>query len=125
MLLGRARPKLHTIMLPELHTVPPPLKGDASTERSRHAVACICSNLHAVLCFCHCLRTNACLALTQGDASTERNKRGVHIRNEGRARIRGVQAFRAGQVGGGVCIHVQSGWQLLIAVAACHPTCCC
>ncbi|PRW44355.1 G8 domain-containing [Chlorella sorokiniana] len=32
-----------------------------------------------------------------GDASTERSKRGVHIRNEGRARIRGVQAFRAGQ----------------------------
>ncbi|KAI7839068.1 hypothetical protein COHA_007210 [Chlorella ohadii] len=32
-----------------------------------------------------------------GDASTEQSKRGVHIRNEGRARIRGVQAFRAGQ----------------------------
>lgn len=38
--------------------------------------------------------------LLQGDASTERTRRGVHVRVEGRARIRGVQAFRAGQVGG-------------------------
>ena len=34
----------------------------------------------------------------QGDAASERTRRGVHIRVEGAARIRGVQAYRAGQV---------------------------
>jgi hypothetical protein len=38
--------------------------------------------------------------LVQGDADAERSRRGPHIRVEGSARIRGVQAFRAGQVGG-------------------------
>jgi hypothetical protein len=38
--------------------------------------------------------------LVQGDAYAERSRRGPHIRIEGSARIRGVQAFRAGQVGG-------------------------
>ncbi|KAL4433088.1 hypothetical protein ABPG77_006515 [Micractinium sp. CCAP 211/92] len=35
--------------------------------------------------------------LVQGDASTESTQRGVHIRVEGAARMRGVQAYRAGQ----------------------------
>ena len=38
--------------------------------------------------------------LIQGDASAERSRRGPHIRVEGSARIRGVQADRAGQARG-------------------------
>lgn len=57
------------------------------------------------------------LRLAQGDASTEQSKRGVHIRNEGRARIRGVQAFRAGQVGVGVAA---GAWAGLRWVARAH-----
>lgn len=37
--------------------------------------------------------------LIQGDAAAERSRRGPHVRVEGAARIRGVQAFRVGQVG--------------------------
>lgn len=38
--------------------------------------------------------------LVQGDASAERTRRGPHIRVEGAARVRGVQAYRAGQARG-------------------------
>ena len=37
--------------------------------------------------------------LIQGDEEAERSRAGPHVRVEGTANIRGVQAFRAGQVG--------------------------
>lgn len=78
--------------------------------------------------------------LVQGDADAERTRRGPHVRVEGTARIRGVQAFRAGQVGrlkagrpspsdscrAGVCVFavVRQGvhaWPALRLVSSCMP----